>query len=73
MSNVLPEGYRKLIFGIICLVGALIFQYLTMNSPEMWNTASGLISPKTLFYVGILIGVGGNFADKLPFLKPKGE
>lgn len=71
MLKVIPEGYRKLVFGIICVVGALIFQFATLGTPEMWKEAPGFVTPSTLFYIGIGIGVGGNFADKLPWLKPK--
>ena len=71
MPNIIPEGYRKLAIGLVLIIGALIFQGLSLNNPEIWNNASGFISPKTLFYIGIGIGAGGNFTDKLPFLKPK--
>jgi hypothetical protein len=69
MANVLPEGYRKLIFGLVCLLGSLFFQYFSLSTPEMWKEAPGFVTPQTLFYAGILIGVGGNFADKLPIFK----
>lgn len=71
MLKVIPEGYRKLVFGLICLLGALIFQYLTLDNPTMWKDAPGFITPSNLFYAALIIGVGGNFADKLPFLKSK--
>lgn len=64
-NNNILKGYRKLIIGGIALIAGIVCQLLTLNNPQIWIDASGLMTPEVLIYIGLGIAVGGNFIDKI--------